>query len=176
MVEQRERELEDMVVEANDALGKALGRAQLAERAHREASQRYSTAYAELAGLKADYLAAIAQADDWHKLYAEERARRIQTTDALRGVGHLFRSGPNLCWCPESWAGPGNHTNACLQAFAALSSSSATQDGSISYSQCCHCGGTGRERNGDTCTSCNGTCCSYHYNAVDPSCSSCRIA
>lgn len=48
--------------------------------------------------------------------------------------------------------------------------------GRTGYSQCCHCDGTGRERNGDTCTNCNGTCCSYHYKIADPSCSSCRIA
>lgn len=43
------------------------------------------------------------------------------------------------------------------------------------YSACCHCDGTGR-RHGETCDHCNGTCCSYHYKGVDPSCSSCRIA
>lgn len=41
---------------------------------------------------------------------------------------------------------------------------------------CCHCDGTGRERDGDTCTDCNGTCCSQHYKGVNPSCGTCRIA
>lgn len=41
---------------------------------------------------------------------------------------------------------------------------------------CCHCDGSGRERNGLTCRDCNGTCCSHHYKGVDPSCQTCRIA
>lgn len=45
-----------------------------------------------------------------------------------------------------------------------------------SYSPCCHCDSTGRDRTGDICSNCNGTCCSYHYQSVDPSCKSCRIA
>lgn len=45
-----------------------------------------------------------------------------------------------------------------------------------SPSPCCHCDGTGRERDGSTCMICNGTCCSQHYKGVDPSCGTCRIA
>lgn len=49
----------------------------------------------------------------------EEGAAAIK---ALKAVGRPFPrpDGPNLCWCPESWSGPGNHTDACLQAFAVL--------------------------------------------------------
>lgn len=43
-------------------------------------------------------------------------------------------------------------------------------------SPCCHCDGSGRERDGSTCTDCDGTCCSQHYKGVDPSCGTCRIA
>lgn len=45
---------------------------------------------------------------------------RAELEAALRGLGRPFRGGPNLCWCPESWSGPANHTDACLRAFAAL--------------------------------------------------------
>lgn len=51
---------------------------------------------------------------------AEARVQVARLTAALESVGHVFRRGPNLCWCPESWSGPGTHTDACLIAFRLL--------------------------------------------------------
>lgn len=82
-------------------------------------------------------------------------------------------------WCadhglPEDW--PCMFVLALATVPAAPAGASAEAGAAQrSYSACCACDGTGRRR-GVVCDNCNGTCCSYHYKGVDPSCGSCRIA
>lgn len=110
-----------------------------------------------------------------------EKARRMRADFAALTASQGVAAAPSVTLHadpdvkPETAAALGEMirlaTDMVQQSGAAAPSGGVTESGS-----CCHCDGTGRERNGDTCSNCNGTCCSYHYKAIDPSCSGCRIA
>ena len=70
-------------------------------------------------------------------------------------------------WCDEDFELPSKLWDHVQRKHAAEFVQATTRPGraakATGYSVCCHRDGTGRERDGDTCTNCNGTCCSYHY-------------
>jgi hypothetical protein len=80
---------------------------------------------------KGDYLAAIAQADDWHRQYMAERERRVALQETVEEIEQRSliqgrRAGIWKCpWCMvDSTLRRGiHHTEGCV--FAALSGSSA---------------------------------------------------
>lgn len=75
-----------------------------------EDAQRIVEAVADHEALKADYLAAIAQADDWHRMYVEERERRVALERVLRdiasghSIGFASSSLANGCDCSANKA------------------------------------------------------------------------